>query len=116
MDVNPYESPAIAVFKGGNWLLLRLAGTVLVSAVFVCLCLLMSKSVDGEPRLLAGPGTLLQTQSAHDKVAGAVATILLLPCIFAVGILRNTTTIVLSVLGLVSWIAVGFWLELMASC
>ena len=66
--------------------------------------------------MLAGSVWLFRTQSVEDKVMGAAGTVLLLPCIFAVGVWRNGATVVLSILGLLLWVAVGFWIEGIASC
>ncbi len=93
---------------------IRLAGTALAAMAFLFLCWLMASSVHGDTRLLAGPVGFFRTQS--DKIIGSVLTVILLPCIFAVGVWRNATTVTMSILGLVCWIAVGVWIEGTASC
>jgi hypothetical protein len=77
----------------------------------------MAGSVYGDIRLFAGPvGFLRGTWSVTDLVSGAIPTGILLPCIFAVGVWRNTATVALSILGIMCWIAVGIWIEGIASC
>jgi hypothetical protein len=94
----------------------RWAGTVLAAVAFIGLCWSMANSVYGDTRMLAGPVGFFQTQSMTDKVVGSVAVAIRLPCIFAVGVRRSVGTVALSVLGILGWLAVGFWIEAMASC
>ncbi|CEF49245.1 unnamed protein product [uncultured bacterium] len=96
-------------------LFVRLAGTTLAAMAFLFLCWIMAGSVYGDTRLLAGPVGFFRTQSVADKIGGAVPTGILLPCIFAVGVWRNTATIALSILAAFCWIAVGIWIEGIAS-
>ena len=65
--------------------------------------------------MLAGPIWLFRTQSIDDKISGAIGVAILLPCMFVVGIWCNRFTIGLAVLGALSWLTVGFWIECMAS-
>jgi hypothetical protein len=99
-----------------NRLWARLAVSAVIAMAFLIVCWLAANSVYGDTRLLAGPLGFFRTQSIEDKVFGAIPTAILLPCIFAVGVWRNAGTIVLSILGLLSWVAVGIWIEGLASC
>jgi hypothetical protein len=108
--MSPNESPTRSRF------FLRLPCTMLAAAIFVYWCHLLSDSVYGEVRMLAGPVWLLRTRSIEDKIVGITGMIALLPGIFAVGIWRNALMVILSVIAILCWIAFGFWLEAMASC
>jgi hypothetical protein len=76
----------------------------------------MAGSVDGDIRFLAGPVGFFRTQSVVDEGSGAVLTAILLPCIFATGVRRSAVPVVLSILAVLCWIAVGVWIEGTASC
>lgn len=93
------------------WLCLRLAFTALAVTAFVYICWLMSGSDYSTPRMFSGPLFLFRTQSSGDKASGIAMTAVLLPCMFAVGVWRNAATIVLSILAMLCWIALGFWIE-----
>jgi hypothetical protein len=99
-----------------NRLWARLAITTVIAMAFLIVCWLAANSINGDMRLLAGPVGFFRTQSIEDKVFGAVPTALLLPCIFAVGVWRSAPTIVLSILALQCWVAVGIWIEGTPSC
>jgi hypothetical protein len=89
---------------------------ILAGAVFVGLCWILSGSLYGDPRILAGPVLLLRTQGTEDHVIGATLILILLPSMYVVTVWRNAATIALSALSCLGWIAVGFWIEAMASC
>jgi hypothetical protein len=102
------------------WLLGRVICTVTVAAAFVILCCLLGGSVYPEGRMLSGPLWGFNLASVgHARLADAgcaiVLTALLLPCIFAVGVWRNTATITLCVLGCLAWLAIGFLCDVIAS-
>jgi hypothetical protein len=87
---------------------LRAAGTVAVAAVFVYLCWLMCDSADPNVNILAGPVLLLRWGDA-DKLSGFAMVVVLLPCIFAVGVRINPVTFALSVFGCLAWLVLGLF-------
>jgi hypothetical protein len=95
-------------------LLLRLTGTVLAAVAFFFLCKALSKSVYPEVRILSGPIWLLQTDSAEAHRTATAGIAILFPCIFAIGLWRNTATKVLLVLGGLCWVGFAAWIE--ATC
>jgi len=94
---------------------LRLTGGAVAAMLFVVLCWGMSKSDYSETRMLAGPMWFLQTWGTEGHIIGVVAILILLPCIFAVSVWRNAATITLSIIALLCWLLISFWLEGMAS-
>jgi hypothetical protein len=97
------------------WLLGRAIGTVTVAAAFVIVCWLLGGSVFSEQRMLSGPLRAFNTTGGGGKTFAIAVTVLLLPCIFAVGLWRNKATITLSILGCLGWVALSFWFEAMDS-
>ncbi len=99
------------------WLCVRVVYTVAAAAAFVYVCWLMSDSVYPEPRMLSGPVCLFHGQWSWgcDAELGLGMLVVLLPCIFAVGVWRNVATITLSILSCLVWAAIGFWIEVIAS-
>jgi hypothetical protein len=91
--------------------LLRLLGTVLAALAFFFLCMAMRESVYPELRILSGPVWLLHTASAEAHCRGTIGAVILLPCMFVVGLWRNTATKVLSVLAGLCWVGFAFWIE-----
>jgi len=106
--LRPRPSPVV-------WMCVRVVGTAAVAAAFVYVCWLISGSVYPGPRELAGPVALLRTWGREDHFIGAVATLVLLPLIFAVGVRANAATVVLSILAGLCWVGFGLWIEAMAS-
>jgi hypothetical protein len=96
--------------------LFRLTCTLLLAVTFIGAFRIMSESVSRDTRILAGPVGLFRTQLFDDKLAGAVALALLLPCIFAFGVRRNWVTIILLILGLLCWVTAGILIEEIAAC
>jgi hypothetical protein len=71
----------------------------------------MSDSAYPNPQILAlaGPVLLLRSWRAEDQWFGLVMIAGWLPCIFAVGVRFHAVTLVLSVLGCMLWVAVGYY-------
>ena len=94
---------------------MRYVLTILAAAAFVGVCWLISDSVNGDTRILAGPVLLLRTWGAEDHAIGAGLMLILLPCIFAVGIRTNAVTVILSILACLCWVGFGLLVEGIAS-
>jgi hypothetical protein len=98
----------------------RLVGTAVAGLTFLLLCRrLGSPDVSGDARILSGPARFLSSSSLDEWLFGAILTGTLLSCIFAVGVWRNGTTILLAILGSLAWLGLGFLfglIESLASC
>ena len=94
----------------------RLGGVALLAVLFVIICWFAAQSDYGDTRLIAGPIGFFRSESEADATLGPILASLLLPCIFAVGLWRRPTTLAASVLGLLGWLAVGFWVEAISAC
>ena len=93
------------------WLCVRVAGTAAVAAIFVYACWLMSGASDPQLQILSGPLFLFRTGPIEDKVSAFLILAAWLPSIFAVGVWRNAATIMASILALLCWVALGFFIE-----
>src|SRR4051812_7621187 len=89
----------------------RLVGTSVYAAACLSLCWLARGGVDGDLRLLAGPFGFHRGFGPEGLWQEVFALAILTPCIFAVGVWRNGVTVVLSILGVLAWVALGLWIE-----
>lgn len=88
----------------------RLIGTVTTALMFLFVTWRLGwADVTGDLRILSGPARCLPSPCA------AVPIALLLLCIFAVGVERNSGTAALTILGLLAWIAIGLVLGFVES-
>lgn len=111
-STDPFDSSRFIL--SSRWYV-RLIVTTWVAAAFLAVTWVMGGSVFSEPRMLAGPLLLLRTWSSTDALFGVPALLVLLPCMFAVGVWRNALTVVLAIIGSLSWLTLGLWLEIISS-
>ena len=58
---------------------------------------------------------MFKTQSGADKTLGLLMTMVLVPMVFAVGLRLRVLTVILSVIGIMVWVAIGWFIGVLAS-
>jgi hypothetical protein len=113
---NPYFAPEPESVDVSHRrpLLVRLSASLAVACFFVLIMYPWGGTYYPEGNWLRGPLWLFKTHGSEDKVIGSVATVLLLPLLFAWVVNRNPLTILAAVAGAISWIGFGMWLAAMA--
>ncbi|NLX55991.1 MAG: hypothetical protein GXY58_12840 [Planctomycetaceae bacterium] len=92
----------------------KLIVTVLVTCLGLAVLFPWGDSYAPEGNPFAGPLWLLKTQAAADFRGGCCLIVVLVPMMAAIGIKTNAVTVVLCILGVSLWIAVGILLGVSA--
>src|SRR5260370_4797980 len=90
--------------------LIRTSITNMMASMFLALCWLLSLHADGNIRILAGPLGFFHGWGIRGKTYGTIGIVILVPCMFFLGIRWNAFSLILSIVAILGWLLVALWI------